>query len=135
MTQAEGRLVADGAIAGLMSIILMLRSIGASNSPLLVETSRHVLRTMDRTLSQGQSPTLAVMSLGFFSLMAFVPYATVAEQVAGADNFENGDMTLLEKLKDMVVAICREEVDFLPLARAMQKACEHARNGRRLTRV
>jgi hypothetical protein len=135
MTQADGRLVADGAIAGLMSIILMLRSIGAAYTPLSIETSRHVLRTLDRTLSQGQSPTLAITSLGFFSLMAFVPYATVAEQVAGADNFENGDMTLLEKLKDVVVAICKDEVDFLPLARAMQKACEYARNGRRLIRV
>jgi hypothetical protein len=103
----------------------MLRTIGVTNSPLVIDTSRHILRIVDGILDQ--VPTLAIMSLSFFSLMAFMPYASIAEHAESESKADQGDLILLERLKDTITAICKEETDFMPLAKAMQKACDRVK--------
>jgi hypothetical protein len=120
--------VADAAIAGLMSIILILRTIGVVESPLVLKTSRHLLKIVDSMLKQ--VPAVAILSLSFFTLLAFMPYATVANHalhnVDGSDEWAE-DVVLLERLKDVVLQVCKDEPDFWPMMRAMRKACNDIR--------
>lgn len=101
----------------------MLRKIGILHSPLVIDTSRHILRILDAILEEVS--TLAILSLSFFSsMMTYMPYATVAEYAVGASDAAEGDMILLERIRDVITVICKKETDFMPLAKAMQKACD-----------
>jgi hypothetical protein len=111
-----------------MSIILILRTIGVVESPLVLKTSRHLLRIVDNMLKQ--VPAIAILSLSFFTLLAFMPYATVANyalhKVDGGQEWAD-DVVLLERLKDVVSQVCKDEPDFWPMMRAMRNACEQIR--------
>ena len=103
----------------------MLHTIGVTDSPLLLETSRHVLRIIESMLNQ--VPTLLIMSLSFFSLLAFIPYGLLADHVLreGMESENHAtDLALLERLRDLVNNACKYETDFVPLLTVMQHACE-----------
>ena len=114
-----------------MCQMLILRAIGIINSSYIVSISRHVLRVVEKVLTQMCTPF--VMTACFFALRAYIAFSCLAEHLSSQsadaqDNQQTEDKALLGRLEALVVRLCETHTELTLWKCAVQRACWIARN-------
>lgn len=75
------------------------------------------------------------MMVGFFQ--AFIPYGFVANNVLRSPNPRDfvSDLELLERVAERIIALSEVEMDFKPIARALQRSNNEVREWVNVRRV
>lgn len=132
---AEAWMACDVAMSGYTYIIFMLRKLSVlqsdsprpvlsdadvPDSPLAVDASRNLLTIVHGLLVQNPSPETMCLLFGIYRL--YVAFACLLNSILRAPDVRErlDDVTLVERLADVMVLALAGEKDFVPLIRALQ---------------